>query len=280
MLKSKLVYRTLLIVTVLTLVAGCSTASPRSASASSALPAAVSGGGPNLTQSGAVVNPQGSVPQQAPSVGRGITVVGTGKAAGAPDVAHVNVGIETQSDSVQKAVADNKVKMTQLLAALKRMGIADKDIQTTNYSVYTQRQPAPGPDSKSNLGPTTFQVNNQVDVTVRDVTKLGDVLDQVVAAGANNVYGVNFSVDDTTKLQADARAKAFADAKARAESLAELAGVSLGEVVSVSEVIGGPGPIYEGPRMSAAAGLGGGGAPIQPGELEVNTSIQVTFAIK
>jgi uncharacterized protein YggE len=115
---------------------------------------------------------------------------------------------------------------------------------------------------------------------VRDVNKLGDVLDKVVAAGANNVYGVSFSVDDTSKLEADARAKAVADAKARADSLARLTGVTLGDVVSVSEVIGGPGPVYEAARMSAAAGLGGGGAPIQPGELEVNMSIQVTFAIK
>jgi hypothetical protein len=122
-------------------------------------------------------------------------------------------------------------------------------------------------------------VNNQVNVIVRDVTKLGDVLDKVVAAGANNVYGVNFGVDDTTKLQSDARAQAFADAKARADSLAKLAGVTLGEVVSVSEVIGNAGPMLESARMSVASGLGGG-APIQPGELQVNLSIQVTFAIK
>ena len=130
------------------------------------------------------------------------------------------------------------------------------------------------------MGQTTYHVNNQVNVAVRDVTRLGDVLDKVAAAGANNVYGVSFSVADTTTLQSDARAKAFADAKARAESLAKLAGVSLGEVVSVSEIIGGPNVMYDSPRMAAAAGLGGGGAPIQPGELEVNMSIQVTFAIK
>jgi uncharacterized protein YggE len=166
--------------------------------------------------------------------------------------------------------------MTRLLDTLKELGIADKDIQTTNYGVYTQQQSVP--DGKG-MGPTTYHVNNQVNVTVRDVNTLGDVLDKVVAAGANNIYGVNFSVADTSKLQADARAKAFADAKERAESLAKLAGVTLGDVVSVSEVIG-SNPIYEGARMAAATGLGGGGAPIQPGELEVNMSVQVTFAIK
>jgi uncharacterized protein YggE len=267
MLRNKVLYSAILIVTVLAFVAGCATASIPAASASTA------GGGPGVVQPVPVVN------QPAPSTGRGITVVGTGKASGTPDVANINVGVETQADSVQQAVADNKTRMTTLLDTLKVLGIAERDIQTTNYGVYTQREPQPASNIKDGLGPMTYHVNNQVSVTIRDVSKLGDVLDKVVAAGANNIYGVNFSVDDTTKLQADARAKAFADAQARAESLARLAGVALGDVVSVSEVIG-SGQVYDGARMSAAAGLGGGGAPIQPGELEVNISIQVTFAIK
>jgi uncharacterized protein YggE len=203
-----------------------------------------------------------------------------GRASGTPDVARVNVGVETEAASVQQAVADNKAKMTQLLDALKALDIADKDIQTTNYGVYTQRQPVTGPDGKGGEGPTIYHVNNQVNVIVRDMSKLGDVLDKAVATGANNIYGVSFSVDDTSKLEVNARAKAIADAKARAEDLAKLTGVTLGDVVSVSEVMGGSGPIYEGARASAAMGLGGGGAPIQPGELEVNMSVQVTYAIK
>ncbi len=252
------------------LASGCTTVRAPAVSASQVQPTQMSGGGPNGSQPAAVVN------QAAPSTARGITVVGMGQASGTPDVAHVNVGVETQAETVQQAVADNKAKMASLLETLQGLSIADKDIQTTNYGVYTQRQP--NSDGKS-LGPTTYNVNNQVNVTVRDVNKLGDVLDKVVTAGANNIYGVSFSVADTTKLESDARSKAFADAKSRAESLARLAGVSLGEVVSVSEVLGGPSPVYEGARMAAATGLGGG-APIQPGELDVNMSIQVTFAIK
>jgi len=211
---------------------------------------------------------------------RSITVVGVGKASGAPDVAHVNVGIETSASSIQPAIAENKTKMAALLDAFKKLDIADKDIRTSNYSVYTERQPMPGPESKGGEGPVMYRVSNQVELTLRDVNRLGDALDKAVAAGANNIYGVSFSVADTSKLEADARAKAIANARARAESLAQLSGVSLGDVLSVSEVIGGPGPILvEGVRMSAAMGLGGG-APIQPGELEVNMSVQVTFAIK
>lgn len=263
----KMFYRIVLIVSailVVALVAGCSTVAAPAVSASSAQPSNVAGGP--------------IVSQPAPSVGRGITVVGIGKASGTPDVANVSVGVETQAASVQQAVTENKAQMTKLLEALKALGIADKDIQTTNYGVFTERQPVPGPEGKGNVGAATYHVNNQVSVTVRDVNKLGDMLDKVVAAGANNIYGVNFSVADTSKLQADARAKAIADAKARAESLAKLTGVTLGEVVSVSEVIGGTGPVFD--RAATAMGLGGGGAPIQPGEMEVNTSVQVTFAIK
>jgi uncharacterized protein YggE len=98
-----------------------------------------------------------------------------------------------------------------------------------------------------------------------------------VSAGANTIYGVNFEVSDPSQLEAAAREKAIADAKARAESLAQLSGVSLGEVLTVSEVIGAPGPIVE----RAAVGMGGGGGtPIQPGETQVNVSVQVTYAIK
>ncbi|HSD84155.1 MAG TPA: SIMPL domain-containing protein [Anaerolineae bacterium] len=210
---------------------------------------------------------------------RSITVVGVGKATGQPTIARVTVGIETQAPSLQKAVDDNKAKMNGLLDTLKKLGLADKDIRTSNYSVYTERigQPEIAPEKPVSTDQMIYHVTNQVDVTVRDVNQLGDVLDKAVAAGANNIYGVNFSVEDTTKLEADARTKAVADAKARAESLAQLNGVQLGEVVSVSEVVGGaPVPLYR----DAAAGMGGGGTAVQPGELEISTSIQITYAVK
>ena len=232
---------------------------------------ALAGGGSSSSRPvGAVVQASGS------SAASSITVVGVGEAAGTPDVAHVSVGIETSAATVQQAVVDNKGKMSTLLDTLKGLGVADKDIQTSNYSVYTQQEPVAAGATVTDSGALTYHVSNQVEVTVRDVSKLGDVLDKVVAAGANNIYGVSFSVDDTSKLEAVARTKAIADAKSRAASLAQLAGVQLGDVVSISEVIGGNGPVY----ASMVAGKGGGGTPIQPGELNVDMSVQVTFAIK
>ena len=208
---------------------------------------------------------------------RSITVVGTGKVTGKPDIGRLTVGVETQAPLLQTAVDENKAKMSGLLDTLKKLGLADKDIRTSNYSVYTERvsPPAPGAEA-AGANQMIYHVTNQVDVTVRDVNQIGEVLDKAVAAGANNIYGVNFSVEDTAKLEADARTKAVADAKARAESLAQLNGVQLGDVLTVSEVVGGAMPVYR-----EAVGLGGGGStPVQPGELEMSSSIQVTYAVK
>ncbi len=208
---------------------------------------------------------------------RSITVVGVGKAYGTPDVANVTIGVETSDESVQQAVDDNAAKMTDIIAALKDLGIADKDIQTSNYSVWAEREPQRFPEVEGAEGPVTYRVTNQVSVKVRDLGLLGDVLDGVVAAGANNIYGIGFSVDDPSDLQAEARANAVEDARARAESLAELNNVQVGDVLSISEVITGGGPVYE---RAAAAVPYGGGAPIEPGELEVQMSVQITYAIQ
>jgi uncharacterized protein YggE len=235
--------------------------------------AALSVGGFALASANAPRNAQAA----APTTGdRGITVVGIGKVTGKPDVAHVTVGIETQAPSLQTAVDDNKAKMTVLLETLKKLGLADKDIQTSNYSVYTERVTPPAPGAEVSTDQMIYHVTNQVNVIVRDVNQLGDVLDKAVAAGANNIYGVNFSVEDTSKLESDARAKAVADAKSRAEELAQLNGLQLGEVLSVSEVIGGSAF----PMDYGVKGLGGGGTPVQPGELEMSLSIQITYAVK
>jgi len=205
---------------------------------------------------------------------RSITVVGSGKASGAPDVAYISIGIGTRDALVQNAVEANNAQMKAILDALKALGIADKDLRTSNYSIYAEsREPiAKGSGEEATV---IYHVSNQVAVTVRDLAKLSEVLDKAVAAGANQVYGISFGVDDPKALQGEARQDAMLDARSRAESLAQLAGVALGEVLSLSEVIGGPGPVvYE-----SAKGMGGSAAPMEAGELEVSMSVQVTYAI-
>lgn len=212
------------------------------------------------------------------SASRSITVVGQGQASGVPDVAHINIGVDTMGASAQEAVDANRQQMSGLLEELKAMGVADRDIQTSNYSIFTERPQPVMPAEGTAVGSEglIYHVSNQVNVTVRDTSKLGDLLDQAVSAGANNIYGVYFEVSDPSQLESSAREEAISDAKARAESLAQLSGVSLGEVLTISEVVGGPGPIIE----RAAVGLGGGGTPIQPGEFQVSVSVQVSYAIE
>jgi hypothetical protein len=214
-----------------------------------------------------------------PAPGRTVTVVGQGQANGTPDVAHISIGVETTGATTKEAVVANKQRMTALLEKLKALGIAAKDIQTSNYAIYTEQltpeMSARPVDGKG--GGAVYHVSNQVNVTVRDISKLGDILDEAVNEGANTVYGVSFEVADPSPLQAQAREKAIADAKARADSLAKLAGVSVAQVLAISEVIGNPIPMF---AYDKAAGMGGGGAPIQPGEFQVSVSVQVTYAIK
>lgn len=207
-----------------------------------------------------------------------ITVVGQGKATGAPTVAHVNIGVETTGASAQEAMDANRAKMSALLEKIKALGITEKDIQTSNFSIYAEQRSSVGALGTGKEEYTlVYHVSNQVNLTIRDIAKVGDTLDQAVAAGANSVYGVYFTMEDTANLEAQAREKAIADARARAEALASLSGVSVGEVITISEVIGTPSPVYY--NIAKVEGMGAA-TPIQPGEYEVSLNVQVTYAIQ
>ncbi len=261
--------------------AGCAAVPSASANTSNNQPA--SGQSASGQPSGSLASAQGAgggapaLVQSSASGSGGITVTGSGKATGTPDIATVTVGVQTEAASVQQAVSDNQKAMNALLVSLKALGIADKDMTTSNYNVSTIGSPKPAEPGGANApSPVTYQVSNQVLVSVRDISKLGDVLDKSVAAGANTIYGVNFSISDPSKLQAAAEANAVQDAKNRAENLAKLEGVTLGNLVSVSESYGSPSPYLP----ANAYAIGGGGTPIQPGQMDVTVSLVVTYSIK
>ena len=224
---------------------------------------------------------------QAPAgavVSRTITVVGNGEIKVKPDVANTTVGVEALGPTVDAAMADAGARMTSVLAALKKMGIADKDIQTSNFSINFERQgdqkPVTAQATPGKFEPPAgfYRVSNMVQVTIRDLTKVGDVIDTAVTAGANNVWGISFSLDNTKALETQAREAAVKDARARAEALAGLTNVQVGDVMAISEVVGNqPVPMYS---SAKAQGLGGGGTPSEPGEVTFTTQIQVVYAIK
>ena len=204
----------------------------------------------------------------------GITVVGQGEAFGRPDQAEVQVGVDIFAETVAAASDENEATLQAIMDALEEQGIAAEDIQTANYSVWAeQRYGDSGPE-----GIAGYRVTNQVNVTIRDVEQVSEVLEAVIDAGANSIYGVYFTVADPAALEAEARAEAMADARERAESLAELGSVELGEIQVISEVIGQPVQPFldRGGAMAQEAA----GPSISPGQLSYHVQVQVTYGIQ
>jgi uncharacterized protein len=214
---------------------------------------------------------------------RTITVVGRGEVKVQPEIATTTIGVDVQAATVDAAMTEAQARMTAILEAMKGLGIADKDIQTSNFSINFERDqsrevaPAATPTTSGEFQPVPgfYRVSNMVQVTIRDLESVSEVLDTAVKSGANNIWGIAFGLDDTSTLEAQAREDAIRDARARAESLAALNGVKAGGVVSISEVIPNQ------PLLFAAEGRGGGGGtPVQPGEVTFTTQIQVVYAIE
>ena len=212
--------------------------------------------------------------------GRTITVVGRGEVKVQPEVANTTVGVEALAPTVDAAMEDAQARMDAVLAALEELGIATRDIQTSNFSINFERtgqvSPTPAGQAQSTQPEGFYRVSNMVQITIRDLDQVATVIDEAVKAGANNVWGISFGLDDTDTLEEQARADAVKDAQARAESLAELNGVQVGDVVSISEVVGNVGQ----PMFAAAEGRGGGGTPVEPGEVTFSTQIQVVYSIR
>lgn len=211
-----------------------------------------------------------------PSAGT-ITVVGEGSIRVQPDVARASIGVDVLKGSVQEASAENRATVEAVLEALKAQGIEEKDIQTSGFSIYAERY---GSDGLLSEEETRYRVSNNVSVIIRDLDSVGTVLDAAIEAGANNIFGVEFSLDDPSSIESEARAEAVTDAQTKAADLAELNGVSVGRVVRISEVIGQGGGLYGGNFADQARmmGMGGGGStPVSPGEVELTMRLEITY---
>jgi len=217
---------------------------------------------------------QTSTPPAATDQPHTIVVTGAGTAYGAPDIATAQIGVQTRDADAVKATSNNTTKMTAIIAALKAQGIQDKDIQTSNFSVSAQQDV----DSSGRPnGSITFIVDNTVNITVRDLSKVGAVLSTSVEAGANNVYGVSYSVADHAALEAQARDQAMADAKARATQLAKDAGTTLDGPITISEAVNnGPVPFFAA-RDAAVPQASGAPVPVQSGQISVQIQVDVTY---
>jgi uncharacterized protein YggE len=156
---------------------------------------------------------------------RTLSVNGTGQVSVAPDIAYVTIGVHTQDPDAKTAVDSNTEATEALKAALIAFGVAENDIQTTNFNIYSFEDYQLPVDPESQKPPMTYSVDNSVFVTVRDISGLGDLLSTAVDAGANNIWGIQFDLTDKSEAISEARAAAVASARSQAEELATLAEV-------------------------------------------------------
>ena len=218
-----------------------------------------------------IAGPAGAAdaPQQ-----RLLTVTGSGTVSAVPDEAQLSAGVVTQAKTAAAALASNTRAMNAVFASLKTMGIPDKSIQTSGFSVSPQYPPY---NSNAPRVITGYQVTNAVSVTVDDLAKLGKALDALVASGANQMGGVNFSIRDPKPLLARARAEAVKDALAKAKAYADAAGVSLGPIQAIGESgAEPPRPMF----MKTMALEGASSAPVAAGEQDVTASVTISWEIR
>ncbi len=200
-----------------------------------------------------------------------LSAVGTIKAR--PDMAHISIGVVSEAETARGALDENTASMTNVVAELKGKGVEERDIQTTNFAVHPQYQHFK--DGRPSVI-SGYRVVNSLSITVRDISRLGEVLDTVVTLGANQIGGISFSVSEPAQLMDDARKAAMADARRKAELYADAARVSLGRVLKLQEETTdqGPRPMFRAMRTEAAADV-----PIEAGETELRVQITVVWEL-
>ncbi|HEY5346582.1 MAG TPA: SIMPL domain-containing protein [Rhizomicrobium sp.] len=205
-----------------------------------------------------------------PASPRTITISGQGEAAGIPDMVRISAGVSVRARTAAEALRANSAQMARIFSALAAMGVPDRAIQTSQFSISPQY-------TDGNAGPqrlTGYEVTNQVTVTLNDVSKLGGTLDALVAAGANQMDGIEFSIRDSAALMTQARQAAAADAIAKAQIYAKAAGVTLGPILSISE------SGDEGPRpVGMMAMRANAPTPVAAGEQKLSAGVTIVWEI-
>jgi uncharacterized protein YggE len=210
------------------------------------------------------------------SMNNTISVSGSGEAMGTPDIAYISLEVDYTDANAGTAINEANTRMRAIIAALIGAGLAEADIQTASYNVFPQETY----DGNGNpTGERTFRVQNSLNVTVREMGRAGEIIDVALAAGANTVNSLSYGFADSQALESQARQQAVEDARARAQELATLFGVTLGEPIMISESVGGFVPLPAAYNRMDIAQAGGVAPQITPGQMSVNVSISVSFAL-
>ena len=201
-----------------------------------------------------------------------ITVSGVGSVNVNPDVAYISLGVNTQNVNPKTALEDNNRLIANVIDAIKGMGIAEKDIRTTDFNMY----PNYDYSDKSGQRISGYSVNNSVSVVIRDIAIAGDVLGAAADAGANVSGGVQFGLLDNSAAYNEALALAIANASGKAKTIADALGKPIGSPVSVTESLSYYSP-YSAGAMNMSVAADAGGVPVQSGKLTVTANVQMVY---
>lgn len=214
-----------------------------------------------------------------------ISVRGTGSASGAPDIANVEIGVRIRNERISVAFSQANNSLTRIIDAIVNAGVAREDIRTTGLDVFQRERfdsrPAFESGNAEDMAQVVeYDVTNRVRVIVRDLSLLETVLEDAVENGANQIFGLNFGIEDQDALIQEARLAAVEQARANAGQLAAAVGAQVGEVLVISEGQGGgfdPFNVRNMGDMAASEGLGG--ATIEPGQLNVTVTVNITYRL-
>jgi uncharacterized protein YggE len=203
-------------------------------------------------------------------------VSGHGSVNVVPDTAQITIGVDVTLPTLEEAQAESERQSNAIIESIKANDVADEDVQTSNYSVFVVRNYDQNGTPSEIIG---YQITNQVNVTIRDVNAVGVILTAAIEAGANNIWGISFFVDDQTAAASEARVLAVEDARRKAEELAAATGMSLGRVLAISEGTQAPQfPVMYGGAGQRAADINSA-APIEAGTNEVVVDVQIVFEL-
>lgn len=204
-----------------------------------------------------------------------VVVSGVAKSQQANQTAVFSAGVDAVNNDKDAAVKEVNEKIAAVIESMKKFGIAEKDIKTQNMSIY-QNEESFWEDGVQRTRKGQWRVNNSIEIKLRDMSKASELTSLLTSSGANNVWGPNFALEDTSEEETALFDAAMENAKVKAEAAAKAAGRELGKVLSVTE--GGGSSMTE-PFYRAADGMGGG-APLEPGSSTVSKSLTVTFELR
>jgi uncharacterized protein len=222
--------------------------------------------------------PAAAQPQPAPILlgGTRLDIVATGEVSRVPDIARISAGVVSVAPTATAALAQNATQMASVRAALRRAGIADRDIQTSSINLYPDYRQDPQGNNPQIVG---YRASNEVSVRFRDIANSGKILDALVAQGANQINGPMLGIDKPEAALDEARTQALANARARAELYARALGKRVGRILSISEA----GANYAPPVImmrQASRGAVAESTSIDPGEQTLSVSLSVSFELE